>query len=80
MRLYFGAGGAPWDEEHVLDRYELLYEAGLVEEARRDGRPAALARKALPALGDIHALRPPPDSRDRDRAAARQTEISSGGV
>jgi hypothetical protein len=35
----------------VLDRYELLYEAGLIEEARRDGRPAALARKAIPGLG-----------------------------
>ncbi|SHL35189.1 Uncharacterized conserved protein [Bradyrhizobium lablabi] len=51
VRLYFGTEGAHWDEERVLDRYELLYEAGLVEEARRDGRPAALARKALPALG-----------------------------
>ena len=51
VRLFFATGGAPWDEERVLDRYELLYEAGLVEEARRDGRPAALARKSLPALG-----------------------------
>ena len=25
-------------EEKVLERYELLYEAGLVEEAARDGR------------------------------------------
>jgi hypothetical protein len=51
VRLYFGTEGAHWDEERVLDRYELLYEAGLVEESRRDGRPAALARKSLPALG-----------------------------
>ena len=51
VRLYFGTEGAHWDEERVLDRYELLYEAGLVEEARRDGRPAALARKSHPALG-----------------------------
>ncbi|GAA3839068.1 hypothetical protein AFIC_002339 [[Pseudomonas] carboxydohydrogena] len=51
VRLYFGAEGTHWDEEHVLDRYELLYEAGLVEEAKRDGRSAALARKSLPALG-----------------------------
>ena len=36
----------------MLDRYEMLYEAGLVEEARRDGRPAALAREELPALGE----------------------------
>ncbi len=51
VRLYFGTEGMHWDEERVLDRYELLYEAGLVEEARRDGRPAALQRKSLPALG-----------------------------
>ncbi|MGH6876352.1 MAG: NUDIX hydrolase, partial [Rhizomicrobium sp.] len=37
-RLAFGLSGSPWDEERVLERYELLYEAGLVEEARRDGR------------------------------------------
>jgi hypothetical protein len=49
--LYFGTEGAHWDEERVLDRYELLYEAGLVEEAHRDGRPAALARKSFPCLG-----------------------------
>ncbi len=51
VRLNFGTDGAHWDEERVLDRYELLYEAGLVEEARRDGRPAALARASLPSLG-----------------------------
>ncbi len=51
VRLYFGTEGAHWDEERVLDRYELLYEAGLTEEARRDGRPAALARTSLPPLG-----------------------------
>ncbi|NVN87346.1 MAG: NAD regulator [Rhodopseudomonas sp.] len=51
VRLFFGVDGAQWDEERVLDRYELLYEAGLIEEARRDGRPAALARKPGPALG-----------------------------
>ena len=51
LRLCFGGGGSPWDEEKVLDRYELLYEAGLIEEARRDGREAARARSKLPALG-----------------------------
>ena len=35
-----------------LERYELLYEAGLVEEARRDGREAALARKKVVPLGE----------------------------
>ena len=36
----------------MLDRYELLYEAGLVEEARRDGREAALPRARSPPLGE----------------------------
>jgi hypothetical protein len=52
LRLCFGVGGSPWDEEKALDRYELLYESGLIEEARRDGRRAALARKSLPNLGE----------------------------
>ena len=38
VRMCFGLDGAAWDEEKVLERYELLYDAGLVEEARRDGR------------------------------------------
>lgn len=41
LRLAFGLDDFPWDEERVLDRYELLYEAGLVEEAVADGRVAA---------------------------------------
>ena len=36
MRVAFGEGGMPWDEEKVLERYELLYEAGLVQEFDRD--------------------------------------------
>jgi len=52
LRLCFGVGGSPWDEEKVLDRYELLYEAGLIEEARRDGRETARARRKSPSLGE----------------------------
>lgn len=37
MNLCFGLGAAPWDEERALDRYELLYEAGIVQEAQSDG-------------------------------------------
>jgi hypothetical protein len=51
LRHCFGVGGSPWDEEKVLDRYELLYEAGLVDEARRDGREA-VARGKAGALGE----------------------------
>lgn len=38
-----------WDEEKVLERYELLYEAGLVAEARRDGRSPPGEIAELPA-------------------------------
>ncbi len=37
-RLCFGFDGLHWDEEKVLERYELMYDAGLVLEARHDGR------------------------------------------
>src|SRR5438874_909290 len=41
LGLAFGRHGASWNEELVLERYELLYEAGLVAEAARDlGREA----------------------------------------
>jgi hypothetical protein len=35
--IAFGLAGRRWNEELVLQRYELLYEAGLVPEAARDG-------------------------------------------
>jgi hypothetical protein len=55
-RLLFALDGAPWNEERVLERYELLYEAGLAPEAARDrerarGRPAEEPSAASPALG-----------------------------
>ncbi len=51
VQLAFGHDNAPWDEERVLDRFELLYEAGLVEEARRDGRESAGLWDPAPNLG-----------------------------
>ncbi len=36
VRVCFGTDDIGWDEEKVLERYELLYEAGLVAEAWRD--------------------------------------------
>ncbi len=32
VEIAFGTGPAPWDGERVLERYELLYESGLVAE------------------------------------------------
>ena len=46
LRLNFGLGGARWNEERVLERYELLYEAGRVPEALRDRGIAAEAGSA----------------------------------
>jgi len=41
--IAFGLDGFGWEEERTLDRYELLYEAGLVVEAWRDREAAGLA-------------------------------------
>ena len=51
VRMCFGLDGAAWDEEKVLERYELLYEAGLLDETLRDGRSAAQAWTDRPKLG-----------------------------
>lgn len=54
-RALFALDGGGWTEERVLERYELLYEAGLAQEAARD-RARADGRKELepaydPAFG-----------------------------
>ncbi|MPZ12416.1 MAG: hypothetical protein GEU89_19720 [Kiloniellaceae bacterium] len=51
-RLTFGIGDAPWDEERVLERYELLYEAGLVPEAfvDRGTQPPSRINNAVSGL------------------------------
>ncbi|MDP3176222.1 MAG: NAD regulator [Phenylobacterium sp.] len=54
IRLLFALDGAAWNEERVLERYELLYEAGLAPEAARDrgeGAPAYAAGLGA-ALGE----------------------------
>jgi len=55
LTLFFGTDGAPFDEEKVLERYELLYEAGLVEEARRDRRAAGHATGGPAGFGPAFA-------------------------
>jgi hypothetical protein len=52
VEIAFGLGGARWDEERVLDRYELLYEARLLPEARRDGERAGRPSAADAVGGD----------------------------
>jgi len=46
----FALDGARWNEERVLDRYELLYDAGLAAEAHRD-RPGSKG-PIIAALGE----------------------------
>ncbi len=48
INIAFGLRGLCWEEERALDRYEVMYEAGLVAEAWRD-RAAAGMR---PPAGD----------------------------
>lgn len=58
-RLAFALDNAVWNEERALERYELLYEAGLAPEAARDRSrfsgeaPAAVVSDG--ALGEIMA-------------------------
>ncbi|HUO23860.1 MAG TPA: NAD regulator [Caulobacteraceae bacterium] len=57
VRLLFAMDGAPWNEERVLERYELLYEAGLALEAARDrdraqGGPAPEPERFDPVFGE----------------------------
>jgi hypothetical protein len=52
--ISFGLAGSEWDGERVLERYELLYEIGLVTESRR-ARPSSPAREG-PDLGSPMGL------------------------
>ncbi|MEM9682791.1 MAG: hypothetical protein AAF942_05970 [Pseudomonadota bacterium] len=54
--INFGQGDAAWDFDLVLERYELLYEAGLVAEAVRDdliaGSHGAEDTPCMPTIDD----------------------------
>lgn len=50
-RATFGLDGSVWNEERALDRYELLYEAGLVAEAARD-QAGEVTAKPVDGLGE----------------------------
>jgi hypothetical protein len=60
VAITFGSGGHAWNEELVLQRYELLYEAGLIPEAMsgtlagttRPGKGEALAGTGQPMILD----------------------------
>lgn len=50
-QITFGLDGAPWDGNRVLERYELLYELGLVQESAGEQHGAPKER-----LGEAMAL------------------------
>jgi hypothetical protein len=50
--ITFGLDDREWNEELVLQRYELLYEAGLIPEAVRDGAPETTVIPGKPMTGD----------------------------
>lgn len=49
--INFGFGNQAWNEDLVLQRYEMLFEAGLVQEAARGGMPP---RAVLPGRAMLH--------------------------
>ncbi|MEH6949921.1 hypothetical protein V4R08_00960 [Nitrobacter sp. NHB1] len=54
--MLFGFDGHIWNEELVLQRYELLYEARLIPEALRGDRPSAPAANTAAVPGDAMIL------------------------
>jgi hypothetical protein len=52
-RHLFALEGSAWNEERVLDRYELLYEAGLAPEAARDRARALGGAPSEPKALDV---------------------------
>jgi hypothetical protein len=64
--IAFGLQGSSWDSERVLERYELLYEARLVEEAVRDH----LLQGELTSLDPARLIPSQPMAFDHRRIAA----------
>lgn len=69
-RLLFALDGARWNEERVLERYELLYEAGLAAEAARDLARRRGQEVAEPAPNAFHAALGQPMVSDHRRILA----------
>lgn len=66
VRIAFGHRDIAWSDERVLERYELLYEVGLVPEAHRD-------------MGEIHRGRSGRDEGMQPWSAAREV-ITEGEI
>jgi hypothetical protein len=55
VRMAFGTAGSGWDDEKVLERYELMQEAGIFD-AAGSGLGGRLPRLVHPLLGDHATL------------------------
>ncbi len=77
-QLAFGLDGADWDMERVLERYEILYEAGLVVESFRDRDLAARMAEAPPPGGVMPRALGRPMARDGRRVLASALERLRG--
>jgi hypothetical protein len=54
IRISFGLEGATWDDELVLERYEMMYAAGLLSEAVVDGRLSQENANIIPSISMAH--------------------------
>lgn len=54
IRISFGLEESSWDDELVLERYELMYAAGLLSEAVVDGRLPSEIAKTIPSIAMVH--------------------------
>ncbi|MEO0329479.1 MAG: NAD regulator [Pseudomonadota bacterium] len=54
VRIAFGIEDFTWDDELVLDRYELMYSAGMVAEAVADKRATVVLNSSVPGVSMRH--------------------------
>ncbi|KAG1702985.1 putative HTH-type transcriptional regulator YafC [Nymphon striatum] len=54
IRISFGLDESSWDDELVLERYEMMYAAGLLSEAVVDGRLSSEPAKTIPGIAMVH--------------------------
>jgi len=54
IRISFGLEESCWDDELVLERYELMYAAGLLSESVIDGRYESKNTNIIPSIAMMH--------------------------
>lgn len=54
IKISFGLEGSTWDDELVLERYEMMYAAGLLSEAVVDGRLSVENANIIPSISMVH--------------------------